>query len=78
MSDDPIPKNKWDRLSYAIGNVWDKWGRTDSLTAAMVINSAMLVAGVALWYYTSGILSFIGVAWAILHVVPIVKGVLNG
>jgi len=78
--DEPAEWTQYSRLGqlrYSISNLLDDFGHTDSLGFGTVINSSMVLAGVGVYVGLSGWLSYVGAVWALVHVVAIVKGVIE-
>ena len=43
--------------------------------AQLAINLLIAAPGAVVWYYTDGLLAFVGAVWVLLNVLPIVKWV---
>jgi hypothetical protein len=72
-----MPSGKVARIKYSITNLWDSFGRTDSLGLGVVINLGMVLLGIIVFMTTSGILSYVGAVWALFNCYPFVKWVLG-
>jgi len=72
-----VPDGKLDKLTYSITNLWDEIGRTDNILFGLVVNVGLALLGVAIYVGTSGILSFLGAAWAMLNALGILRWVMQ-
>jgi len=70
-----MPSGKVARIKYSISNLWDSFGRTDSVGLGVVINLSMIALGVVVYMSTSGIPSYAGAVWAIFNCYPFAKWV---
>lgn len=66
-----------DDLQLSISNLWSEFGTTENILAGLAINIGLALVGVAVWYTSSGWISFAGAVWAILNVLGIVSWVMN-
>lgn len=74
---EPIPDDRLGRLRYSITNLWDMWGRIDSVALGLAINVALALVGVVVYLTTSGWLAFAGAVWAMLNFLGPLKWVLT-
>lgn len=74
MSDSPIPDGKLNTLTYAIRNLWEDFGQSDSLLLATAVNVALGALGLAVYLVVDGVVAFVGAVWAILHALAIIRG----
>jgi len=72
-----MPTGRIARIKYSITNLWDSFGRTDSLGLGVVINLSMIALGIIVYMATSGLLSYVGAVWAIFNTYPFIKLVFN-
>jgi hypothetical protein len=70
-----MPSGKVARIKYSISNLWDSFGRTDSLGLGVIINLSMILLGIIVYMATSGLLSYVGVVWALFNCYPFVQWV---
>lgn len=68
---------KLERAQFAISNLWDDFGQTDSPLFGFVVNAGLASIGIVLWAFTTGWLSFAGGVWAIINLLGIVAWVFN-
>jgi len=79
-ADDPAEWTQYGRLGqvrYSVSNLLDEFGHTDSLGFGAVVNTAMVLLGAGVYWGLSGWVSYVGAVWALIHVVAIVKGVIE-
>jgi len=75
MTDDnSIPDGKLNKLTYSITNLWEDFGRTDSLLLGTVVNVALGALGLAVYIAADGLVAFAGAVWAILCGLAILRG----
>jgi hypothetical protein len=72
-----MPTGRIARIKYSIHNLWDSFGRTDSLGLGVVINLSMIALGIIVYVLSSGLLSYVGAVWAIFNSYPFIKLVFN-
>jgi len=81
MSDDDTeyytPESRTDRIKYSVTTLWDDFGRTDSAQLGLVINTGLALLGVIVYILTSGLVSYAGIAWAILNIYPVFQWVIS-
>jgi len=70
-----MPSGRIARVKYSIGNLWDSFGRTDSIGLGVIINLSMIALGVIVFYTTSDLVSYAGAVWALFNSYPFVKWV---
>jgi hypothetical protein len=66
-----------EQLDETIRKPASEKGTTDNWKLGLVVNTAQLVLGIALYMFTSGILAWAGVILAVLSVLAIVKWVVG-
>jgi len=72
-----MPTGRIARIKYSISNLWDSFGRTDSLGLGVIINLSMIALGIIVYVLSSGLLSYVGAVWAIFNSYPFIKLVFN-
>jgi hypothetical protein len=70
-----MPSGRIARIKYSISNLWDSFGRTDSVGLGVVINLGMVALGIIVYMATTGLLQYAGVVWAIFNAYPLLKWV---
>lgn len=71
------PSSKTGRVKYAISNLWDDFGHVDNPYLGLVINCGLASLGLVLFVATSGLVSYLGVVWALLNLLPVFQWVLG-
>lgn len=55
----------------------EEYGTADSPLAGLLINGGLAGFGLAIWYATSGLVAGAGLAWALVHLLAILKWVVE-
>lgn len=76
-SDVDVPDGGFAQLKYSITNLWQSFGRTDSVLVAFMVNGMLALLGVLVFLTMDGIPSVLGAIWAILNTLPLVQWVLG-
>lgn len=66
-----------DDLRHSVTNLWHEFGSTENVQLATALNVALGLVGVGVWWATTGIPSFLGAVWAILHFLAIFRWVMG-
>lgn len=64
-------------LAASISNLVSEFGSTDNVQLATALNVTLGLVGVGVWWATTGIPSFVGAVWAILHFLAIFRWVMG-
>jgi hypothetical protein len=70
-----VPSGKLNQLKFSISNLWDEFGKTDSLGFAFVVNTGMILVGLVVFLAFDGLVSYAGAVWAISNSYPIIQWV---
>lgn len=71
------PRGRTADLHTSVNNLLDWWGSTTDIRRGILINLALAATGIIAYYYTTGWVSYIGLAWAALNLSGIIKWVFN-
>jgi len=62
---------------YAVGNLWDEFGSTDSIALGTIVNGSMVLLGLVIAWQASGLVAAGGVAWALFNSYPFLRWVVS-
>lgn len=79
MSDDELDLDNQglSDLKFSIQTLWERFGNVDSMVVGTIINLLLASLGILVFVATTGWLSYLGVVWAIMNLLPIVQWVLG-
>lgn len=67
-----------DDLKLSLRNLLEDVGRTDDPLLGLVINLGLASIGVVVYVAAEGVLGIVGLGWAIINFLGVVKWVVNG
>lgn len=64
-------------LKLSVRNLWQEFGRTDSLLVGVLVSVALALPGIAGYVLLSSPWNYVAAVWALLNLLPILQGVLR-
>lgn len=64
-------------LKISVRQLIKEFGHTDNLLVGVLVSIALALPGVAVWFFLSGWVAWVGAVWALLNLLPIIQAVLQ-
>lgn len=75
--DPDVPATGSSGLQRSLSNLISQFGQTDSVAFGLTVNTGTALIGLVVWYYTSGVVAALALAWAVLNLLAIVRWVIE-